>query len=51
MPTPFSRRVGTRLPCILPSRIKADQASFAERGRKHVEMGYVAQYEAAAAAE
>jgi uncharacterized peroxidase-related enzyme len=30
--------------------IKADQARFAERGRKHVEMGYVAQYEAAAAA-
>jgi uncharacterized peroxidase-related enzyme len=28
--------------------IKADGASFAERGRKHVEMGYVAQYEAAA---
>lgn len=26
--------------------IKADRASFAERG-KHVEMGYVAQYEAA----
>jgi len=30
--------------------ISADQASFAERGRKHVEMGYVAQYEVAAAA-
>jgi alkylhydroperoxidase family enzyme len=30
--------------------IKADQASFTKRGRKHVEMGYVAQYEAAAAA-
>src|SRR5712692_11475011 len=28
--------------------IKADQASFNERGRRHVEMGYVAQYEAAA---
>jgi uncharacterized peroxidase-related enzyme len=27
---------------------EADQASFTERGRKHVEMGYVAQYEAAA---
>ena len=27
--------------------IKADRASFTERGRKHVEMGYVAQYEAA----
>ncbi len=27
--------------------IKADPAGFAERGRKHVEMGYVAQYEAA----
>jgi uncharacterized peroxidase-related enzyme len=27
--------------------IKADRASFAERGRKHVEMGYIAQYEAA----
>jgi uncharacterized peroxidase-related enzyme len=30
--------------------IKADPASFAERGRRHVEMGYVAEYEAAAAA-
>ena len=29
--------------------IEADRASFAERGRKHVEMGYVAQYEAAVA--
>jgi uncharacterized peroxidase-related enzyme len=28
--------------------IRADQASFNERGRRHVEMGYVAQYEAAA---
>ena len=28
--------------------IEADRASFAERARKHVEMGYVAQYEAAA---
>jgi uncharacterized peroxidase-related enzyme len=28
--------------------IAVDQASFTERGRKHVEMGYVAQYEAAA---
>jgi alkylhydroperoxidase family enzyme len=28
--------------------IAADQASFTERGRKHVEIGYVAQYEAAA---
>ncbi len=27
--------------------IKADSARFADRGRKHVEMGYVAQYEAA----
>jgi hypothetical protein len=27
--------------------IKADRASVTERGRKHVEMGYVAQYEAA----
>jgi alkylhydroperoxidase family enzyme len=27
--------------------IEADRASFTERGRKHVEMGYVAQYEAA----
>jgi hypothetical protein len=27
--------------------VEADRASFAERGRKHVEMGYVAQYEAA----
>lgn len=27
--------------------IKADPAAFAERGRKHVEMGYSAQYEAA----
>jgi uncharacterized peroxidase-related enzyme len=26
--------------------IQADRASFTERGRKHVEMGYVAQYEA-----
>ena len=30
--------------------INADPESFAERGRKHVDMGYVAQYEAAAAA-
>jgi hypothetical protein len=29
--------------------IEADRASFAERGRKHVEMGYAAQYEAAMA--
>src|SRR5262249_54813609 len=29
--------------------IEADRAGFAERGRKHVEMGYVAQYEAAVA--
>jgi alkylhydroperoxidase family enzyme len=29
--------------------IEADRASFAERGRKHVEMGYVAQYETAVA--
>ena len=29
--------------------IEADRASFTERGRKHVEMGYVAQYEAAVA--
>ena len=28
--------------------IEADRASFIERGRKHVEMGYVAQFEAAA---
>src|SRR5919197_3550663 len=28
--------------------IKADRASFSERGRRHVEMGYLAQYEAAA---
>jgi hypothetical protein len=28
--------------------INADQASFNERGRKHVEMGSIAQYEAAA---
>ncbi len=28
--------------------IAADPASFGERGRKHVEMGYVGQYEAAA---
>lgn len=28
--------------------IEADRASFTERGHKHVEMGYVAQYEAAA---
>jgi uncharacterized peroxidase-related enzyme len=28
--------------------IEADRASFTERGRKHVEMGYVAQFEAAA---
>jgi uncharacterized peroxidase-related enzyme len=27
--------------------IEADRTSFTERGRKHVEMGYVAQYEAA----
>src|SRR5262249_46845862 len=27
--------------------IQADRASFAERGRRHVEMGYVGQYEAA----
>jgi uncharacterized peroxidase-related enzyme len=30
--------------------INADPESFAERGRRHVEMGYVAQYQAAAAA-
>jgi len=29
--------------------IEADRAGFAERGRRHVEMGYVAQYEAAMA--
>jgi uncharacterized peroxidase-related enzyme len=29
--------------------IEADRTSFSERGRKHVEMGYVAQYEAAVA--
>jgi hypothetical protein len=29
--------------------IEADRASFSERGRKHVEMGYLAQYEAAMA--
>ena len=29
--------------------IEADRASFTERGRKHVEMGYLAQYEAAVA--
>ncbi len=29
--------------------IEADRAQFAERGRKHVEMGYIAQYEAAVA--
>ena len=29
--------------------IEADRASFAARGRKHVEMGYVAQYQAAVA--
>jgi len=29
--------------------IQADRQQFANRGRKHVEMGYVAQYEAAAA--
>ena len=28
--------------------IEADRASFSERGRRHVEMGYLAQYEAAA---
>jgi uncharacterized peroxidase-related enzyme len=28
--------------------IQADPASFTERGRRHVEMGYIAQYEAAA---
>src|SRR4029453_17956570 len=28
---------------------EADRAGFAERGRRHVEMGYVAQYEAAMA--
>jgi hypothetical protein len=27
--------------------IKADRASFTERGRKHVEMGYIVQYEVA----
>jgi uncharacterized peroxidase-related enzyme len=29
--------------------IEADRASFTERGRKHAEMGYLAQYEAAVA--
>jgi uncharacterized peroxidase-related enzyme len=29
--------------------VEADPASFTERGRKHVEMGYVGQYEAAVA--
>src|SRR5262249_48288811 len=29
--------------------MEADRASFAERGRKHVEMGHLAQYEAAVA--
>src|SRR5215831_11365399 len=29
--------------------IEADRGGFAERGRRHVEMGYVAQYEAAMA--
>jgi uncharacterized peroxidase-related enzyme len=28
--------------------IEADRASFSERGRRHVEMGYLVQYEAAA---
>src|SRR5262245_33927100 len=33
---------------LIRAYVSADQASFTERGRKHVEMGYVAQYEAAA---